>query len=113
MSGELGPWLPWDFRGEDLGAREIHGRTVYFSRLPEGLYLARFLDLEGAGVRRFFGETRELAEQHAADYMSAFLTNPERALLELERARNYAEGVLLRTIGRLREERRELGLPDL
>ncbi len=105
MSAELGPWSPWDFRGEAHGEREIHGRTVYLSRIPEGLYLARFLDLERGQVRRFFGETLELAEQHAADYLVAFNSTPERARLELERAEHYAQGVMLKTISRLLEER--------
>lgn len=106
MSDLLAPWCEWDFRGEELGALELEGRTLHLSRLPEGLYLARFLDLSSARVHRFIGETRELAIQHAADYMRDFLSGRERRELVLADADTFQRGELERLNARVLEERR-------
>lgn len=111
MSSPLGPWQPWDLRGEPWGRSEypVQGRTVYVSKLPEGLYLARFVELARGQVLRFFGETGELALQHAADYINDFCKSAERRELVLADADSSARSLRARVIRELEERKRREG----
>lgn len=112
MNNPLAPWLPWDFRGEPWrgGEHEYLRRTIYVSKLPEGVYLARFAELALGTVHRFLAETGELALQHAADYITDHLSGAEHSKLVLADNDTSARSLLERTVRELEERKRREGV---
>lgn len=108
----LGPWTAWDLQAEPYkgGEFEYLGRIIYLGQRPEGIFLARFLDVRSARVHRFFGETAELALEHAVDYIRDFLSGQERRLVVLEDSDSSARSLLERLNREYLERQRAAGI---
>lgn len=65
--------LAWDLAGVVVGQRDHGGYSITIRKRPDGFYLAKFLSGLQQSPQRFLAETKDLAEQHAVDYIDAHL----------------------------------------
>lgn len=65
--------LAWDTAGVVVGQRDHGGYSITIRKRPDGLFLAKFLMGLQQSPMRFLGDTKDLAEQFAVDYIDAQL----------------------------------------